>query len=1080
MENLKTSYRASPASLRPTYTGGPVSLTPDGLYLLTTLHSTSLCITHIASARVVARIKGDGTAITAVAVAPNPSSGNAEGGGHEGGEYLVLTAHQSLSVRYYPFDTATAASYLAATSSSHTTQTTAPPHLTFTRQLTRAQTHPSPILSLSVSPPVPLSSSSTTKSTPEHGAAAASLFATGAADGTVKVWDTKGGFVTHVFRGHGGGVSAFGWRFSASSSGGNDPSSVGYIDTSSAHPSATTTQTTGYANAPNTPSTDGAASAAAQGRTMQLITGSVDTRIRIYDLLASSSASTRGAVNDRAGKPIHVLEGHVSVVRGLDVSLGSEEGRAGRFLVSAGRDRVGLVWDLEPPTAAVGGSKPTKGGKAAAKTQAQAQPRVVQTLLASESLETIGLISPHHAIGAGIRETVEDEDTKRLICYTGGEKGRVRLWDVLKGKEVGGVPGLDVEAQQEDEEDDDEQQGLAFVLYNPDTASTVAVHHDQNIVIASLPQMTVTRQIIGFNDEVIDSIYLSSPSPSTTTMGTAAETRRDTHLALATNSNLVRIYNTHTLDARLLSGHTDVVLCLDKSPDGTLLVTGSKDTTARIWAAAAGKDGAWRCVAVAKGHAEAVGAVAMARTDGKGGRGKFLFTASQDRTVKMWDLSVLPTRFDNDDDNDDDEHAQPIALRSMSTLRIHEKDINSLDVSPDDKLLVSGSQDKTLKLFSIDFRAPTGAATPASGSVKQLGVCKGHKRGVWSVKFSPTDRVVASAAADRTVRLWSLDDFTCIKTFEGHTNSVLRVNFLSKGMQLVSTASDGLVKLWNIKEEECVKTLDGHEDKIWALAISADEKTIVSGGADSVVNFWQDCSAEEQQEEAEKLQKLVADEQDYQNYVSLKDYKRAIQLALAMAQPGRLLNLFNRVYESRPRPRAGAKVSEEEQADLKSITGSASVDEILRTLSAKDLVRLLKFVRDWNTKAKTSGVAQRILETVVRGKSPNELMRTFEVATAKQAVVVDDEEDTAMEVDETEKPKRTRATTADLISLQDLLDGLMPYTERHMTRIERTLVDSYMVDYILGEMDGGLFDLGALEVDEVGAVLDEEEMVVDV
>jgi U3 small nucleolar RNA-associated protein 13 len=43
------------------------------------------------------------------------------------------------------------------------------------------------------------------------------------------------------------------------------------------------------------------------------------------------------------------------------------------------------------------------------------------------------------------------------------------------------------------------------------------------------------------------------------------------------------------------------------------------------------------------------------------------------------------------------------------------------------------------------------------------------------------------------------------------------------------------------------------------LAISADEKTIVSGGADSIVNFWQDCSAEEQQEEAEKLQKQVAE-----------------------------------------------------------------------------------------------------------------------------------------------------------------------------------------------------------------------------
>lgn len=273
--------------------------------------------------------------------------------------------------------------------------------------------------------------------------------------------------------------------------------------------------------------------------------------------------------------------------------------------------------------------------------------------------------------------------------------------------------------------------------YNPDTAATVAVHHDQNIVVASLPTLSVIRQIIGFNDEIIDSIYLSTSAP-------------DSHLVLATNSSLIRIYDTATMDARLLSGHTDVVLCLDKSPDGQWLVSGSKDNTARIWRYAS--VGGWRCVAVAQGHAEAVGAVAMSRSGG--GRPKFLFTASQDRTVKMWDLSDLSS--------DAADVEEPNKLKSLATMRVHEKDINSLDVSPNDGLLVSGSQDKTLKVFNVTYRAGTANA-PASGGIKQLGVCKGHKRGVWSVKFSPTDRVVVSGAADRTIRVWSLDDFTCLK-----------------------------------------------------------------------------------------------------------------------------------------------------------------------------------------------------------------------------------------------------------------------------------------------------------------------------
>ena len=125
-----------------------------------------------------------------------------------------------------------------------------------------------------------------------------------------------------------------------------------------------------------------------------------------------------------------------------------------------------------------------------------------------------------------------------------------------------------------------------------------------------------------------------------------------------------------------------------------------------------------------------------------------------------------------------------------------------MDVAPNDKVFVTGSQDRTLKLWSVKDGA-------------LLGTFKGHRRGVWSVKFSPVDQVtcvyiatsppppsvatmisppitciitqcVASASGDGTVRLWALSSFSCVKTFEGHTNSVLKVAFLSRGMQLAS------------------------------------------------------------------------------------------------------------------------------------------------------------------------------------------------------------------------------------------------------------------------------------------------------
>lgn len=276
------------------------------------------------------------------------------------------------------------------------------------------------------------------------------------------------------------------------------------------------------------------------------------------------------------------------------------------------------------------------------------------------------------------------------------------------------------------------------------------------------------------------------------------------------------MYSTSSLDARLLSGHSEIVLCLDHGASGRVLASGSKDRSARIWAPVASSDPSaavpeWGCVAVCEGHAESVGAVAMSRKSDDELR--FMFTGSQDRTIKMWDLSNVPLSYPAPRTDTDEEDGEPrtMKLKSLATHKAHDKDINTLDISPNDRLLASGSQDKTVKVWEVDY---VTTAAGVRGEVRLLGTCKGHKRGVWCVRFGRAERVLATGSGDKTVKLWSLDDFTCLKTFEGHTNSVLRVDFVNTGMQLVSSASDGLVKLWNVRDEECVDTMDNHEDKV--------------------------------------------------------------------------------------------------------------------------------------------------------------------------------------------------------------------------------------------------------------------------
>ncbi|WGV25281.1 NACHT domain-containing protein [Halotia branconii] len=163
--------------------------------------------------------------------------------------------------------------------------------------------------------------------------------------------------------------------------------------------------------------------------------------------------------------------------------------------------------------------------------------------------------------------------------------------------------------------------------------------------------------------------------------------------------------------------------------------------------------------------------------------------------------------------------------KEILTLEGHQTAVWSVSFSPIEKILATGGYDHRIKIWDLH-------------NGKCLKTLTENDSWLRSVSFSPNGKILASGSTNKIIRLWDIHTGECLKTLTGHTKTVLSVSFSSDNQILASGSSDKTIRLWNVNTGECLKILHGHNYLVESVAFSPDNQILASGSADKTIRLW--------------------------------------------------------------------------------------------------------------------------------------------------------------------------------------------------------------------------------------------------
>jgi WD40 repeat protein len=314
------------------------------------------------------------------------------------------------------------------------------------------------------------------------------------------------------------------------------------------------------------------------------------------------------------------------------------------------------------------------------------------------------------------------------------------------------------------------------------------------------------------------------------------------------------------------SGHSHIVTGAVFSADCRYIVSGSRDTTVKLWDVETGRE-----LETFLGHTDSVESVAISAD------GDFVASASRDGTIRIWSTKT-GKEFSRLEENADSVVFSPdgkfLFISSPSGVKFLDlKKRKITGVFPvENSIPASFGLDRRFITFNLRniklWNAETAmeiqsannlisaislgndgrsiAAGTWNGTVflwntegkKQPVKFPGHPQKINSVSFDSTSRYIVTASEDKRLIIWDTQDVCNYKDFTGHSGGVNSAVFSSDDRFIVSASSDATIKIWDVKSGELIKTLGGQPDPPLMSAISHDSDYIALLNRHNQLRLW--------------------------------------------------------------------------------------------------------------------------------------------------------------------------------------------------------------------------------------------------